>query len=228
MENFKKALRLFLLFFKIGLVTFGGGYAMISIIEEECVTKHKYITQPEMVEMIAIAESTPGPIAINSATFIGYKHAGVIGSALATFGVVLPSFIIIYIISLFFNEFMALTYVQKAFKGIQCGVGVLITLAGIKMFKRLEKTPYNLISFILVALFMIVMSMLAIEFSAIWMIIIGGSLGIAMTGIGVIKNSKNSREKCPKTQENTSETVQENVQDAADINNENADNGGER
>ena len=199
MSKLKDALKLFLLFFKIGITTFGGGYAMISLIEEEFVSKYKYITQPEMLEMVAIAESTPGPIAINAATYVGYKRAGVLGSIFATLGVVLPSFIIIYIISLFFDEFMALTFVQKAFKGIQCGVGVLIALAGIKMFKRLDKTAYNLISCIVVTLFMIVVSMLAIEFSALYIIIIGGACGIIITAISSIKNLKNSREKSTKT-----------------------------
>ncbi len=209
MEKIKKALKLFLLFFKIGLTTFGGGYAMISVFEEEFVSKRKYITQPEMLEMVAIAESTPGPIAVNSATYIGYKRAGVLGSVFATIGVVLPSFIIIYIISLFLTEFLALTLVQKVFKGIQCGIGVIIALAGVKMFKRLEKTPYNLISCILVTIFMIVMAVLSIQFSAIYMVVIGGGLGIIITAIGVIKNAKNSQEKSTKTNENATEIIEE-------------------
>ena len=209
MEKIKRALKLFLLFFKIGLTTFGGGYAMISVFEEEFVSKRKYITQPEMLEMVAIAESTPGPIAVNSATYIGYKRAGVLGSVFATIGVVLPSFIIIYVISLFLSEFLALTLVQKAFKGIQCGIGVIITLAGVKMFKRLEKTPYNLISCIIVTLFMIVMAVLSIQFSAIYMVVIGGGLGIIITAIGVIKNAKNSQEKSTKTNENATEIIEE-------------------
>lgn len=199
MENLKKALKLFLIFFKIGLTTFGGGYAMISIFEEEFVSKRSYITQAEMLEMVAIAESTPGPIAINSATYIGYKTAGVLGSILATVGVVLPAFTIIFLISLFYNEFMALTLVQKAFKGIQCGVGVLIALAGIKMFNRLEKTAYNIISCVVVTLAMFAFSMLAIEFSAIYIVLIGGSLGIILTAIKTIKTCKNSREKSAET-----------------------------
>ena len=207
MSKLKDALKLFLLFFKIGITTFGGGYAMISLIEEEFVSKYKYITQPEMLEMVAIAESTPGPIAINAATYVGYKRAGVLGSIFATLGVVLPSFIIIYIISLFFDEFMALTFVQKAFKGIQCGVGVLIALAGVKMFKRLDKTAYNLISCIVVTLFMIVVSMLAIEFSALYFIIIGGACGIIITAISSVKKLKNSQEKSTKITETTDENI---------------------
>jgi chromate transporter len=210
METLKKALKLFLIFFKIGLTTFGGGYAMIAVFEEEFVSKRAYVSQDEMLEMVALAESTPGPIAINSATYIGYKVAGFLGSLFATVGVVLPSFIIIYIISLFFNEFMALKYVQKAFKGIACGVGVLIALAGIKMFKRLEKTPYNVISCVVVTLFMIAVSIFAIKFSALYMVLIGGCLGLIITGISTIKNIKNSRKKSTVLVENSNENVTEN------------------
>ena len=216
MENLKKALKLFLIFFKIGLTTFGGGYAMISIFEEEFVSNRGYITQSEMLEMVAIAESTPGPIAINSATYIGYKTAGVLGSVLATIGVVLPAFIIIFIISLFYEEFMALTFVQKAFKGIQCGVGVLIALAGIKMFNRLEKNAYNIISCVVITILMIVFSMLSIEFSAIYVVLIGGSLGLIITAIKTIKTCKNSREKSAKSPELTSEIPTQNIEKGVD------------
>ncbi|MBO5712936.1 MAG: chromate transporter [Clostridia bacterium] len=214
MENLKKALKLFLIFFKIGLTTFGGGYAMISIFEEEFVSKRGYLTQNQMLEMVAIAESTPGPIAVNSATYIGYKKAGILGSVFATIGVVLPSFIIIFLISLFFNEFMALTLVQKAFKGIQCGVGVLITLAGIKMFKRLGKTKYNVISCLLVTVIMILFSILAINFSALYVVLIGGALGLIITGATTIKNY---RKKSTKTDDLNVKNTGENIE-----------NGGER
>ena len=102
MKKLKILIETFLLFFKIGLFTFGGGYAMISIFEEEFCSKRKYITGSEFLEMIALAESSPGPIAINSATYIGYKRAGFLGSLFATLGVIMPSFLIIYLISLFF------------------------------------------------------------------------------------------------------------------------------
>ena len=221
MENFKRALKLFLIFFKIGLTTFGGGYAMISVFEEEFVSKRGYLTQSQMLEMVALAESTPGPIAINSATYIGYKNAGVIGSVFATIGVVLPSFIIIFLISLFYNEFMALTLVQKAFKGIQCGIGVLIALAGIKMFKRLEKTKYNLISAILVTVIMVLFSVLSIKFSAVYVVLIGGGLGLIITAANTVKNIKNSQEKSTKTNGLTNQNTQKNDE-------ENIENGGER
>ena len=119
-------LSLFLTFLKIGLFTFGGGYAMIAQIKETVVQNKKWMTDQELLEVIAIAESTPGPIAINLATYVGYKKRGVLGSALATLGVVIPSLIIIFIISLFLDEFMTNKYVAYAFTGIKCAVAFLI------------------------------------------------------------------------------------------------------
>ena len=122
----KHLFELFIMFFKIGLFTFGGGYAMISQIKEIIVEKKKWITEEELLEIITIAESTPGPIAINMATYIGYKRKKVLGSLFSTLGVVLPSFIIIFIISLFIEEFMSFKIVKYAFVGINVGVSFLI------------------------------------------------------------------------------------------------------
>ena len=144
----KKILNLFLTMFKIGLFTFGGGYAMIPFIQRETVEKHGWISDDDILEIIAIAESTPGPIAINSATFIGYKIAGVLGSACATLGVVLPSFIIITIIAFLLNEFQDIKAVQYAFFGIRAGVLALVLKALITMYK---KCPKNKISYIVIA-----------------------------------------------------------------------------
>ena len=104
-DKLKRALSLFATFFKIGLFTFGGGYAMIPLIEKEIVDKKKWITGDDILEIFAISESTPGPIAINSATFVGYKTAGFLGALFATLGVVLPSFTIIFILSFFLEKF---------------------------------------------------------------------------------------------------------------------------
>ena len=112
----KKVFKLFLIMFKIGLFTFGGGYAMIPLIENEFVTKRKILDQDEFLNMVAIAESTPGPIAINSATYLGYKEGKVLGSFFATLGVVLPSFIIISLISLIYDQFLGIKLVADAFK----------------------------------------------------------------------------------------------------------------
>ena len=174
MKKLKFALLLFINFFKIGLFTFGGGYAMIAVIERELVERKKWIEHEEYLDVIAIAESTQGPLAINSATYIGYKVCGVLGSVFATLGVVLPSFIIIFTISLFFDAFLSLEYVQYAFYGIQACVAFLILSAGIKMFKHLKRTALNVILFTLTVTAMLILSLFAKEFSSIFYILIGG------------------------------------------------------
>ena len=178
MKKSKLILTLFLCFFKMGAFTFGGGYAMLALLENEFVEKKKWLTKDEFLDMLAIAESTPGPIAINSATFIGYKTAGVIGSAAATLGVVLPSFIIIFIISLFLDKFLTFKIVSNAFRGIQACVVYLIGSTGIKLFKQMDKKalPLTIMSVILVC--MIAFSLFAIKFSSIVFILITGIIGI--------------------------------------------------
>ena len=141
----KKYIDLFITMLKIGLFTFGGGYAMIAILENEFVSKKKWIERDEFLDMVAIAESTPGPIAINAATYIGYKMLGFLGSLIATIAVCMPSFVIIYTISLFFDNFLSLTLVSYAFRGIQVCVIWLILSAGLKMFKQMKKTPFNIV-----------------------------------------------------------------------------------
>ena len=126
-------MELFLTFFNIGIFTFGGGYAMISIIENNCVEKKKWITHDEMMDITVIAESTPGPIAINCATFVGYKRAGLLGASAATLGVVVPSFTIIFVISTFLDNFLEIPVIANAFMGIKVGVGILIFRAGFTM-----------------------------------------------------------------------------------------------
>ncbi|MEE1186622.1 MAG: chromate transporter [Acutalibacteraceae bacterium] len=145
---FKKAFTLFLTFLKIGAFTFGGGYAMIPIIQREVVEKRHWISEDDILDIIAIAESTPGPIAINSATFVGYKTAGVFGAFLATSGVVLPSFIIIYFLSFVLRQFEQFKVVKFAFNGIRAGVLALIINALISMYK---KCPKGLIAYIIMA-----------------------------------------------------------------------------
>ncbi len=134
-------LDLFLTFARIGLFTFGGGYAMVSLIEDRCVDKKRWITHDEMMDLLVIAESTPGPIAINCATFVGYKHKGLPGAAAATVGMVLPSFCIIFLISMFLDGFLEIAWVAHAFMGIRIGVGLLILDAGIKMLRQMPKKP---------------------------------------------------------------------------------------
>lgn len=183
----KKILTLFLTFLKIGAFTFGGGYAMIAILENEFVENKKWMTKEEFLDMVAIAESTPGPIAINSATYIGYRQAGFWGSLLSTLGVVLPSFVIIYIISLFFDKFLQFEYVQYAFKGIQACVVYLILSAGIKMLKGLKKTALNIIILVSVICSMLLISLFAWDFSSIYLILISGVIGLVAYYISLIK-----------------------------------------
>jgi len=132
-------IELFLTFARIGLFTFGGGYAMLSIIENICVERKNWITHDEMMNITVIAESTPGPIAINCATYVGYKRGKLPGAILATFGVVLPSFIIIFIISMFLEGFLEITWVAHAFQGIKTAVGILVLDAAVKMIKKMKK-----------------------------------------------------------------------------------------
>ena len=178
--NLKKNLELFWIFFKIGLFTFGGGYAMIPQIKEVVIEKKKWMTDDEMLDIIAIAESTPGPIAINSATYIGYKQNKILGSIFSTLGVVLPSFLIIFIISLFFDKFLENEIVASAFVGIKCAVAFLITKAGFDMFKKIKKSPYNIIMFAIITTLMIVLELISKSFSSIILILIGATFGIVL------------------------------------------------
>lgn len=140
---------LFTTFFKIGAFTFGGGYAMIPLIQKEVVENKKWVTDQDILDIIAIAESTPGPISVNTATFIGYKLFGIFGAFIATFGLVLPSFLIILTISLFLKEFQNVEIVQLAFKGIRAGILALILKALFTMYKQCPKSAlsYTLIAF---------------------------------------------------------------------------------
>ena len=142
----KLYLKLFITFLKIGAFTFGGGYAMIPLITREIVSRRHWITETDILDIIAIAESTPGPIAVNTATFVGYKIAGVGGAFFSTLGVVLPSFVIIYAISFILNIFEALKPVQYAFNGIRAGVLALLIKALVSMYKQ---CPKGLMSYIL-------------------------------------------------------------------------------
>lgn len=148
-KKLRLCLQLLLSFMKIGVVTFGGGYAMIPIIENETSKKRKWINGDDLLEVVAISESTPGPIAICAASFIGFKTAGVLGAFFATLGVVLPSFVIIYIISLLLSNFAQLDVVKYAFTGIRAGVLALIVKAVVSMFK---KAPQDTLAYVIMAL----------------------------------------------------------------------------
>lgn len=159
-EYFKRLWQLFATFFKIGAFTFGGGYAMIPLIQREVSEKRKWITDEEILEIVAIAESTPGPIAINSATFVGYKTCGFWGSFACTLGVVLPSFLIILAISGILELVQDMKAVKYAFMGIRAGVLALIIKALVKMYKACSK---GLVSYIVMGLSFILAAIVKID-----------------------------------------------------------------
>lgn len=156
-NKLKNLFNLFCTFFKIGAFTFGGGYAMIPIIQKEAVEKHNWVTDDDVLDIIAIAESTPGPISVNSATFIGYRVAGVLGAACATFGLILPPFVIISLISLVLEAFRTNRVVSYAFFGIRAGVLALVLKAWFTMYKKAPKDAVSYViaglAFVAVALF---------------------------------------------------------------------------
>jgi len=189
-RKIKGYLSLFLTMLKIGLFTFGGGYAMIALLENEFVAKKKWLEKDEFLDVAAIAESTPGPIAINAATYIGYKNAGMIGSIIATLGICIPSFVIIYAISLFFDAFLSLTLVAYAFKGIQMCVVYLILTAGLKMLKQMKKTVFNVIIISITLICMIIFSLFSVRFSTVFYILISGICGVVVYLLGKIRKEK--------------------------------------
>ena len=182
-----KIRELFGTFFKIGAFTFGGGYAMVALLEHEFVEEKRWLTREEFLDMVAIAESTPGPVAVNSATYIGYKLAGAAGAAASTLAVCLPSFAVIYVISLFFDRFLQLTVVANAFKGIQACVIYLILSAGVKMLKNLQRTPFNTAVVAVVLAAMVGCSVLAVKFSSICCILFCGAAGVLTYAAGQMK-----------------------------------------
>lgn len=181
---------LFFTFFKIGLFTFGGGYAMIALLEEEFIQRRKWLDKDEFLDMTAIAESTPGPVAINSATYLGYKLAKVPGATTATVAVCLPSFLIIYAISLFFEQFTQLTVIASSFKGIQVCVIYLIFSAGVRMLKSLDKSPFATGVLAAVMLVMVGLSLAGVSVSSILLILLSGAAGVAAWLIGRRKEGK--------------------------------------
>ena len=171
---------LFLIFAKIGLFTFGGGYAMLAMIENNCVERKKWISHDEMMNITVIAESTPGPIAINCATFTGYKKAGLPGAVVATLGIVLPSFAIIYLISMFLDNFLELTVIANAFKGIKIAVGILILDAAITMIKKMHKKKLPRTIMICSCAAMLCINIFAWNFSSISLMLIAAAVSLVI------------------------------------------------
>lgn len=171
---------LFFSFTKIGLFTFGGGYAMISLIENTCVDKKRWITHDDMMNITVIAESTPGPIAINCATFVGYRQGGFAGALTATFGMVLPSFIIIYLISIFLDNFPEITLIANAFRGIKAAVGILILDAALKMLKKMPKNSMSLTIMAGSCIIMLLVNFFALHFSSILLMLTAALVSLAV------------------------------------------------
>ena len=174
-------LDLFLTFAKVGLFTFGGGYAMISLIENSCVEKKGWFTHDEMMNVTVIAESTPGPIAINCATFVGYKQKGMIGAIAATIGMVLPSFCIIFLISMFLDNFLEIAWIAHAFMGIKIAVGILILDAAIKMIRKMQKKPIPLTIMACAFLAMLLIDIFALHVSSITLMLIAAVISLAIS-----------------------------------------------
>ena len=179
----KKLIDLFLTFTKIGMFTFGGGYAMISLIENNCVERKKWISHDEMMNITVIAESTPGPIAINAATFVGYKQAKLLGAIIATLGIVLPSFLIILLISFFFDNFLEITVIANAFKGIKIAVGLLILDAGITMIGKMQKKAFPRVIMFCAFTAMMCINIFAWNFSSIILLLIAATVSIVFFAV---------------------------------------------
>ena len=173
-------LSLFLTFAKIGLFTFGGGYAMISMIEYNCVERRQWITHDEMMNITVIAESTPGPIAINCATYTGYKQAGFPGALAATLGMVVPSFSVIYLISLFLDHFLELTLIAHAFQGIKIAVGILILDAALTMVRKMPKKKLPRTIMVCSCLIMFCINIFSWNFSSISLMLIAAAVSLAV------------------------------------------------
>ena len=175
---------IFLSMLKIGAFTFGGGYAMIALIENEFVSKRKWMEREEFLDLVAIAESTPGPVAVNSATYIGYRVAGVAGAALGTLAVCLPSFAVIFLISLLFDRFLSLRYVSCAFRGIRVAVVYLIGSAGLRMLRAMEKTLLSCVLCGACGVALIALTLTATDFSSVFLILAGGGIGVLVWLVG--------------------------------------------
>ena len=173
-------LDLFLTFAKIGLFTFGGGYALVSMIENTCVERKAWLTHDEMMTVTVIAESTPGPIAINCATYVGYRQKGMVGAIVATIGMVLPSFVIILLVSMVFDNFLEITWIASAFKGIRIAVGIIILDAGIKMVRKIHKKVIPRIIMACSALAMFLIDIFALRISSIVLMLVAAVVSLSI------------------------------------------------
>ena len=194
MKKVKFLCELFLSMMKIGMFTFGGGYAMINLLDNEFVERKKWIDSEEFMDIVTIAESTPGPIAINCSTYIGYKRCGFSGALFATLGMCIPSFVVIYLISLFFNQFLSVSAVASAFKGIQVCVIFLILSAGLKMLRKIKKSAFNVTVMAITFAAMIAFSLFSVSFSSIFYILIFGLIALLFYTVGYLRDKNQGKE----------------------------------
>ena len=193
MKKLKSLCDIFLSMMKIGMFTFGGGYAMINLLDNEFVERKKWLGSEEFMNLVTIAESTPGPIAINCSTYIGYKKAGFLGALFSTIGMCVPSFVIIYLISLFFEQFLAVSAIASAFKGIQVCVIFLILSAGLKMLKKIKKTVFNVTVILITFTAMTLFSLFSVRFSSIFYILIFGLISILIYTVGFLRSREDKK-----------------------------------
>ena len=182
-NTLKNLVNLFLTFFKLGIFSIGGGPTMLTLLQGELVEKKKWITNDELMEMTAIAESTPGPIAINLATYLGYKKGGFFGALLSTLGVVITPFVLMFCISLFLENILYYEAIKYAFMGVKVGVVFLLLKVSFTLVKSLKKDWFGILLLSAVTTAMVLFTIFAINFSAIYFILLGAILGLLVYGI---------------------------------------------
>ena len=189
-KSLKTLLNLFLTFFKLGIFSIGGGPTMLTLLQGELVEKKGWITNDELMEMTAIAESTPGPIAVNLATYLGYKKGGFFGALLSTLGVIITPFALMFCISLFLENLLSFEAIKYAFMGVKVGVVFLLLKVTFTLVKSLKKDWFGITLLCVVTTAMVLFTIFAINFSAIYFILIGAVLGLLIYGIIPKKRSK--------------------------------------
>lgn len=179
----KDYLKMFLTFLKLGFLSIGGGNTMVSMLEGELIDKKKWITSDELLEMIAVAEVTPGPIAINIATYIGYKRGKVLGALMCTLGIIIPPVICMFLIATFLDKLIQYKFINYALNGVKCGVILLLITVITSLAKKIKLDLYGIFGIILVVASKLILSVFNIDFSAIYYIIAGAALGILIYGL---------------------------------------------
>ena len=163
---------------------------MLTLLQGELVEKKKWLTNDELMEMTAIAESTPGPIAINLATYLGYKKGGFLGALFSTLGVIITPFVLMFCISLFLENLLSFEAVKYAFMGIKVGVVFLLLKVSFTLVKSLKKDWFGILLLLVVTISMVLITIFAVNFSAIYFILLGAVLGLVVYGIIPKKRSE--------------------------------------